>query len=165
MCWTEFKHVHMVMMKVMARGSHLKAGHARSSCCSGREAATYRSEKEADIIIIMVASITPYAGTQYQWGHGLRSVFNRLFCLAIPLLKGPVLQASVCLAGNLLRGKTMKQALKNHVPPLVGDLMQAGGMQPARKCATQASQRASKRWVCTQGRTQKHSCYGDIFAW
>ena len=90
----------------------------------------------------MVAAITPYAGTRYQWGHGLGSVFKGLFRSAIPLLKGPMLWAGVRLAGDVHIGKTMKQALKNRLAPLVGDLMQAAGVQPARKRTAPA-----KRWA------------------
>ena len=130
------------------------------------------SEKEADIIIIiiiiiiiMVASITPYNGAWYQRGHGLGSIFKGLFHSAIPLLKGPVPQAGVRLAGNVLRGKTMKQALKNRVTLLVGDLVQVAGMQPARKHATLPKRWASKRRAPVRGRIWKCPRHGDIFAW
>ena len=46
-----------------------------------------------------------------------------------------MLWATAHLAGDVLREKTMKQALKNCVAPLVGDLIQAAGEQQARKHA------------------------------
>ena len=83
---------------------------------------------------------------------------------SIPLLKGPVLWASMHLTSDVLRGKTMKQALKNRVTLLVGDLLQAAGVQSARKHITPAKQRASKRWAPGQGWTWKHPRHRDIFA-
>ena len=47
---------------------------------------------------------------------GSCNVFKGLFHSAIPLLKDPVLRASVHLTGDVLRGKTMKQALKTASP-------------------------------------------------
>ena len=85
---------------------------------------------------MVATTITPFAGARYQRGHGLGSIFKGLFRSAIPLLKGPVLRAGVHMTSDVLRGKTMKQALKNRVAPLVGDLMQAATARPARKCAT-----------------------------
>ena len=78
-------------------------------------------KKKADIIIIiiiiMVASITSYTSSRYLRGHGLVSIFKGLFHSAIPLPKGPGLQASVHLAGNMFQGKTIKPALKNRIAP------------------------------------------------
>ena len=96
---------------------------------------------------------------------GSCNVFKGLFHSAIPLLKSPVLWASVHLTGDVLRGKTMKQALKNRIALLVGDLLQAAGVQSARKHITPAKQRASKRWAPEQGWTWKHPRHRDIFAW
>ena len=87
----------------------------------------------------MVASIAPFSGARYQRGHGLGSVFKGLWRTAIPLLKGPVMRAGARLAGDVLRGKNMKQALKNRVAPFVGDLMQAvGARAPAARSTTTA---------------------------
>ena len=93
------------------------------------------------------------------------SVFKGLFHSAIPLLKGPVLWASVHLTGDVLRGKTMKQALKNRIALLVGNLLQAAGVQSARKHATPAKQCASKSSAPEQGQTWKRPRHRDIFAW
>ena len=65
----------------------------------------------------MVASITSYTSSRYLRGHGLVSIFKGLFHSAIPLPKGPGLQASVRLAGNMFQGKTIKPALKNRIAP------------------------------------------------
>ena len=70
--------------------------------------------------------------------------------------QGPVLWASVHLTGDVLRGKNMKQALKNCVTLLVGDLLQAAGIDSARKYITPAKHRASKRWALEQVWTWKH---------
>ena len=94
----------------------------------------------------MVASIAPFSGARYQRGHGLGSVFKGLWRTAIPLLKGPVMRAGARLAGDVLRGKNMKQALKNRVAPFVGDLMQAVGAQaPAGRTMTGRSPVARRR--------------------
>ena len=113
----------------------------------------------------MVAmTITPFAGAWYQLGRGLGSIFKGLFRSAIPLLKGPVLRAGVRMASDVLRGKTMKQALKNCVAPLVGDLVQAATARPARKRATPPRRRPANRRAPPQGRTRKRPRQGDIFA-
>ena len=70
----------------------------------------------------------------------------------LPML--PVLRAGVHMASDVLRGKTMKQAFKNRVAPLVGDLVQAATAQPARKRATPPRRSLAKR-----------PRQGDIFAW
>ena len=82
-------------------------------------------------IIMVATTITPFAGAQYQRGHGLGSIFKGLFRSAILLLKGPVLRAGVHMASDVLRGKTMKQALKNRVAPLVGDLVRQPQPDPS----------------------------------
>ena len=80
-------------------------------------------KKKADIIIIiiiiiiMVASITSCTSSRYLRGHGLVSIFKGLFHSPIPLPKGPGLQVSVHLAGNMFQGKTIKSALKNRIAP------------------------------------------------
>ena len=71
------------------------------------------------------------AKVQYHWGHGLGNAFNVLLCTAIPLLKGRMLHAGMHLVSKMLSGKTMKQALKNWVTHLVGDLMQATSTEAA----------------------------------
>lgn len=78
-----------------------------------------------------MVNITPYAGARYQRGHGLGSVFKTLARIAIPLLKGPVMKAGVGLAGDMIRGKTMSQALKNRVRPLVGEVLHTAGSRVA----------------------------------
>ena len=113
-------------------------------------------------IIIVAMTITPFAGAQYQRGHG---PFKGLFCSAIPLLKGPVLRDGVRMASDVLRGKTMKQALKNRVAPLVGDLVQAATPRPARKHATPSRRWPANRRAPSQGCTRKRPSQGDIFAW
>ena len=65
----------------------------------------------------MVASITPYTSSWYLRGHGIASIFKGLFHSAIPLPKGPGLQASVHLAGDMFQGKTIKPSLKNRIAP------------------------------------------------
>ena len=71
------------------------------------------------------------AKVQYHWGHGLGNAFNVLLYTAIPLLKGRMLQAGMHLVSKMLSGKTMKQALKNWVTHLVGDLVQATSTEAA----------------------------------
>ena len=66
-----------------------------------------------------MTTITPYAGARYQKGHGLANIFRTLFRTAIPLLKGPAVRAGIGLAGDVIRGKSMTQALKNRVAPLL----------------------------------------------
>ena len=61
--------------------------------------------------------------------------------------------------------KDHETTLKNRVTLLVGDLLQAAGVQSARKHITSAKQRASKRWAPEQGWTWKHPRHRDIFAW
>ena len=115
----------------------------------------------------MVASIAPFAGARYQRGHGLGSVFKGLFRTAIPLLKGPVLRAGARLAGDVLRGKNMKQALKNRVAPFVGDLMQAVGAKNNnnnRKRRAPAPKRRKRAAPAPRGRPRKSARHSDIFA-
>ena len=113
----------------------------------------------------MVASIAPFAGARYQRGHGLGSVFKGLFRTAIPLLKGPVLRAGARLAGDVLRGKNMKQALKNRVAPFVGDLMQAvGANNNNRKRRAPATKRRKRAAPAQRSRPRKSARHSDIFA-
>ena len=102
---------------VTARRSRLKAGHAPSSYCSGGEAATFKSENKnltSSSLPPPSSSLSSSTSTQYHWrsvqcGLALSSIFKGLFCLPIPLLKGPVMRAGMRLAGDVLRGKTMKR--------------------------------------------------------
>ena len=169
MCWREFKHVYVVITD----------GHGQKVPFEGRTGSVKlllrqkggylwfwkRKKRQTDIIIIMVASIPPHGGALYQWGHGPSSIFKGLSYTAIPFLKDPVLWAIMHIASDMLRGKNMKQALKNWVEALLGDLMQAVGVEPAapaRKRATHAKQ-CSKHPVM-HPRTQKRPRQGDIFA-
>ena len=107
-----------------------------------------------------MATITPYAGARYQRGHGLGRVFQSLARMAIPLLKGPVMRAGVGLAGDMIRGRSMSQALRNRVRPLVGDVLQTassrlasgdGGSRrsPRKRARTTSRKRAGapkRRW-------------------
>ena len=121
----------------------------------------------------MVASIAPFSGARYQRGHGLGSVFKGLWRTAIPLLKGPVMRAGARLAGDVLRGKNMKQALKNRVAPFVGDLMQAmGARAPAARTMTPVARRRNKRkapatktaTTARRTRARRSTRPADIFA-
>ena len=56
----------------------------------------------------------------------------------------------------------MKQALKNHITPLVDGLVQATGVQPARKSTTLAKRQARRRLEPVQMQTQKCPRHGDI---
>ena len=76
---------------------------------------------------------------------GSCNVFKGLFHSTIPLLKGPVLRASVHLTGDVLRGKTMKQALKNRVTLLVGDLLQASSQEAHNSCQAAGQQEVGTR--------------------
>ena len=155
MRWTEFQHVHMVITDGQDQKVPFEGGICAFELLFRRKGCYFLSnialrnkhgrQWEGSDIIMVAKTIKPLAGAWYQWGHGLRSIFKWLFHSAIPLLKGPVLRAVVRIASSVLRGKTMKQALKNRIAPLVGGLVQAATARPAKKHATQtmAGQEAS----------------------
>ena len=118
-----------------------------------------------------MASITPYAGARFQKGHGLGSVFKSLARMAIPLLKGPVMRAGVGLAGDMIRGRSMSQALRNRVRPLVGDVLHTAssrlagssagnGRRAPRKRRTTATKRAG---TAAKRRRRAPAASKDIF--
>ena len=118
-----------------------------------------------------MTTITPYAGARYQKGHGLANIFRTLFRTAIPLLKGPAVRAGIGLAGDVIRGKSMTQALKNRVAPFIGDVMKTAGAERSpsgrgRKTQKPAKRRASAgRPVSTKKKKRRHhSNHGDIFS-
>ena len=99
-----------------------------------------------------MASITPYAGARFQKGHGLGSVFKSLARMAIPLLKGPMMRAGVGLAGDMIRGRSMSQALRNRVRPLVGDVLHTASSRLGGSSASNARRSPRKRRTTTTKR-------------
>ena len=91
--------------------------------------------------------LTPYSGAAYQRGHGIGAVFRSLFRVGIPLLKSKlgrrVIKTGVGLAGDAIRGRNMKEAVKRRVKDAVLstviDGLSGGKSSPSPKRRKKAS--------------------------
>ena len=72
-----------------------------------------------------------FAGRQYQRGHGLGSIFGRLFKAAMPLLKKgaktlgrKALKTRFNMAGDVVQGRNIKQAAQSRLKSTGQNLFQ-----------------------------------------
>ena len=72
-----------------------------------------------------------FAGRRYQRGHGLGSIFGRLFKAAMPLLKKgaktlgrKALKTRFNMAGDVVQGRNIKQAAKSRLKSTGQNLLQ-----------------------------------------
>ena len=109
-----------------------------------------------------MAAITPYSGARWQRGYGIGSIFRGLFRTAIPFLKSrvgkSVVKAGMGLAGDVIRGRNMKEALGQRVMQGIGDVVTKG---PAPRKRRQAP--TKRRVSSTKVKKRKRTRHGDIF--
>ena len=139
MRWTEFKHVHMVMVITDSHGQKVPF---EGRTCLVKLLLRWRGgyfwiwkQVNADIINVATTTSTtpwwppprhmPALGTSGSWP---RQHLQGAISFGHPPAQGP------CAAGQLVPSQWRAQK-KDHEAPLVGDLMGAAGAQPARKRA------------------------------
>ena len=108
-----------------------------------------------------------YAGSRYQRGHGLGSVFGGLFKAAAPLLKKgaqalgrEALKTGLQIAGDVAKGKNLKQAAKSRVKTAGKNMINKAirGPPGERAIKRPANKNQTRRRQTTQRNTPK-----DIF--
>lgn len=111
-----------------------------------------------------MVAITPFKGARWQRGYGLGSIFRSVIRGAIPLLKSRVgksiMKAGVGLAGDAVKGRNMKQALRNRFTQGIGDIMDTGnGKKQKRGKRLLKAARSGGR-----SKRPRKARHGDIFA-
>lgn len=110
-----------------------------------------------------MSAIVPYSGAAFQKGHGVGGLFRGLFRMAIPLMKSVgaslgrrAVKAGVALAGDALRGRNMKDAVKNRLGRTVLDEI---GSRLGKRKATSKSRKppAKKRKKTTTSKKRRVS--------
>ena len=101
-----------------------------------------------------------FAGAQYQWGHGLGSLFGGLLRSAMPFIKrGAVAlgngasKTGVCIA-DVLSGQSIKKAAKRRVTDAGKSLMR-GLLTPGVRPRKRIKRAPAKKGVTTATRQRK----------
>lgn len=111
-----------------------------------------------------MVAITPFKGARWQRGYGLGSIFRSLIRTAVPLFKSRVgksiMKAGVGLAGDAIKGRNMKQALRSRFTQGIGDAMNTGSGRKQRR-----GRRPLKRAQSgPKSKRPRKAHHGDIFA-
>lgn len=110
-----------------------------------------------------MVAITPYRGARWQRGYGLGSIFRSVLRTAVPLLKSrvgqSVMKAGIGLAGDAIKGRNMKEALRNRFAQGIGDAVNGGRAKTKGrgKRSLKGARAGPKR------KRRKKARHGDIF--
>ena len=112
-----------------------------------------------------MSAIVPYSGAAFQKGHGVGGLFRGLFRMAIPLMKSVgaslgrrAVKAGVALAGDALRGRNMKEAVKTRLGQTVMD--EIGSRLGKRKSTKPRKPPTKKRRKTTASKKRNKSPRG-----
>ena len=110
-----------------------------------------------------------YAGSRFQRGHGLGSVFGGLFKAAAPLLKKrakalgrEALKTGLNIAGDVVQGKKLKQAAQSRVKA-AGKNMFNQAIRYASPPGERAIKRLAPKKRVRRRQTRQRNTSEDIF--